>query len=317
MTPCIIFNVYRISAISVILLSLPVILIAAPLTIDPVQQFQFSQHLFETGQYQRAAEEFDRFSFFFEDDPRQRQSIFKAGHAYLMAGDAVTAIDRLNALTQQGPLDAIAVDAYFLMAECYLVLHSSDQAIMQMRNLIILCTDQHVIDSAYLRMGWIQIQRLDWEGAQQTIAKISEQGRKTHNIDDLETELNKVETIPRKIPALAGTLSVVPGIGQLYCGRYEDALSAFIVNGGIAWAAYEAFDNDLTALGSMISLVGLGFYLGNIYGAVSDAHKYNRNKQTDFIDHLKRHVRVGSSLAPSLNKSNKISALTLSVHFDF
>ena len=46
-------------------------------------------------------------------------------------------------------------------------------------------------------------------------------------------------------------------------------------------AAWEAFDNDNEALGSLLTLFEIGFYTGNIYSAVNAAHKYNK-KQKDW-----------------------------------
>ena len=36
-----------------------------------------------------------------------------------------------------------------------------------------------------------------------------------------------------------------------------------------------------TPLAAVISFVEFGFYAGNIYGAVSSAHKYNRDRIAD------------------------------------
>lgn len=300
-----------------LILILPAFSGAEPLVIDARKQYDFARHLFDTGQYERSAEEFERFVYFFPDDNRIREAKFNIAHAYLKAGDPATALARFNGLTDAPTLDTTAVDAYFMKVECYLMLNSSDQAIMQMRNLILLSRDQQIIDSAYLRMGWIQIARLDWAGARKSFARVSDEGRQAHNIERIEQALDNTDSIPVKSPPLAGTLSVLPGLGQIYCGRYEDALSAFVVNGGIMWAAYESFDNDLNGLGTMISLVGLGFYLGNIYGAVSSAHKYNRQRKLDFIDQLKRHVRVGAMTGPASSLHAQTSALSLSLHFNF
>ena len=87
-------------------------------------------------------------------------------------------------------------------------------------------------------------------------------------------------------------------MGQLYCERYEDALIAFLVNTGLIWATVEAFSNDLYALGSVIGFVGLGFYAGNIYGAVGDAHKFNRRAVRTFSNGLTTRWRVGVLPAP-------------------
>lgn len=315
---------YRCALILLFLLCLcpPFATSAETLIISAQQQFSFAQHLFDSGQFQNAATEFDRFAIFFKDDPRRRKALFNAGHALLKAGDITNALKRFNRLSAREPLDEVATDAYFMSAECHLQMNNSGQALIQLRNLTMVSNDRHIIDKAYLRMGWIQIQRMDWLGAERFFAHISANGRQRHNIDRIEQELHMVEHLPYKNPTLAGTLSILPGAGQLYCERYEDALAAFLVNSGLAWAAVESFDNDLNGLGSMITLVGLGFYMGNIYGAVSSAHKYNLNKKHGFIENLKQHLVVGFSVTPGdtygeTGEGLCSGGLTLSFNYQF
>ena len=103
----------------------------------------------------------------------------------------------------------------------------------------------------------------------------------------------------RKNPGLAGALAIVPGVGYLYCERYQDALIALLVNGGLIWAACEAFHNDLYALVAVITFVEVGFYAGNIYGSVSSAHKYNRKNERQWIDNLRRRLKVDLAGRPA------------------
>ena len=138
----------------------------------------------------------------------------------------------------------------------------------------------------------------DWERAARAFNKISPQGHEQYRIAELISQLEKADQIDRLSPGLAGALAIFPGGGYLYCRRYQDALISFLVNGLLIYSAYEAFDNDLVALGSLVTLVGIGFYSGNIYGSISSAHKYNRDRQRDFIYHLKNNLRVNLSARP-------------------
>ncbi len=60
-------------------------------------------------------------------------------------------------------------------------------------------------------------------------------------------------------------------------------------------AAYESFDHENYALGGLISVVGSGFYIGNIYGAVSSAHKYNKDSRQHFIEDIKDRMKIDIS----------------------
>jgi TolA-binding protein len=284
---------------------------ARALTIAPEQQYAFASQLFNAGQFRRAAEEFQRFAFFFPDDARRREAILRAGIAFLRGEEPEAALQEFNALTGEDPLDAIAVEAHFMIAESYLRLNAPTQAVLQLHNLIATSNDSEVRDRAHFRMAWIQIEQTDWQGARRTLARIGPHS--PYPVERLLSDLDRSDGIPKKSPALAGTLSILPGAGQLYTGRYQDALTTFLLNGGLAWAAVEAFDNGQTALGSLIAFVGFGFYAGNIYGAVSSAHKYNQTQQERFAEELGQ-----QSLLPASGLSQEPSdAVCIRIAFRF
>ncbi len=81
--------------------------------------------------------------------------------------------------------------------------------------------------------------------------------------------------------------AILPGSGQLYCRRPRDAAAAFGVTGLFAWAGWEAWNEDLKVTSGLIGLLGLGWYMGNIYNAVSDAHLFNRRERERFIEDWK------------------------------
>ncbi|NCC50323.1 MAG: membrane protein insertion efficiency factor YidD [Spartobacteria bacterium] len=116
-----------------------------------------------------------------------------------------------------------------------------------------------------------------WPSAATTLERID-----TSQAKAIRCEMT--EDFPFRSPALAGTLSaIVPGSGQVYCGRYQEGFWAFVVCGAFAFASYEAFDHDLDWVGAVTTLTGLSWYSGNIYGATSAAHKYNRRARDERI----------------------------------
>ncbi len=287
----------------------------AQIVIDPDQQYEYAQQLLEERQFLRAAEEFQRFAFFFKDHPRQRLARFKAGEAFFLAGELNTAVEKLTELLTGPPLDDISVNAYFLLAETFLQMNSPEQAIQHLSHLIRISEDNQVRDRAFLRIGWIHLQNLDWDTAHRAFALISPTGRDQFGIEQIENALQRVDEIPQKSPALAGTLSIIPGAGQVYNARYQDALVAFLVNVGLIWAAVDAFDQDQYALGGLLSFAGAGFYSANIYGAVSGAHKYNRTQKQRFVEQLKQQVTIGIGPAPYSSGHGHGLAVQLCVRF--
>ena len=283
------------------------------LSIEPDQQFTFAQQLYQNGQYRRAAEEYQRFAFFFPDEPRSREALYLAGDAFFNGREIDTALGILIDLSRQTPLDAVATKAFFLMAECYLHLGSPSEAQLQLHNLVALSDNEDVRDRAYFRMGWIHIEQMDWAAAQRAFDHVRPSSRLP--VPQVTRALAQTDTIPQKNPALAGTLSIVPGAGQLYCARYQDALAAFLVNVGLIWAAVDAFDQEQYALGGLLSFVGAGFYTGNIYSAISSAHKYNLRQNQDFIDHLKQNLNLSLNTGSSEHPRRASLCLTFNVQF--
>jgi hypothetical protein len=272
---------------------------AAAVTIDPILQEQFANELFDNGQYLRAAEEYQRYAFFFARHAKRREMLFKAGKSFLLANDPSTALKLFNQLTSDTPLDEIAVEAFFMAARCQLQMNAATHAVVQLNNLVALSDDPAVEDRAYYRIAWIHINRLDWNGALQSLSRISPQGAARYDVKAIMGPLEKASAIPQKSPVAAGMLSILPGGGQLYCHRYKDALIAFVLNVGTFWAAHEAFDNDQPALGGLLAFVGVGFYAGNIYGAVNDARKYNIDQKRRYIHQLEQQSRRSEIPSPS------------------
>jgi tetratricopeptide (TPR) repeat protein len=282
-------------------------------TIDPQQQMEYAEHLFDQGQYRRAAEEYQRFAFFFADHPNRREAIMRSGQSFLHADDPNLALSQFKQLMETFDPDALAIEAYFMSVECYLQLASTTQAIAQLHNIITLVDTDNVKDRAYHRLVWIYIDLTDWKGARQAIDRISDSGRFRLRVDELDAALAHSSSLARKSPALAGTLSIIPGAGQLYCHRYEDALIALLVNVGLFWSAYDAYDNEQYGLGGLLTFVGLGFYAGNIYGAITDAYKYNHLRMQEYKDRLKLDYLIDSG--PTPQASTKGVFLSLRFHF--
>ena len=303
------------TAVTLIVLSLLAcgITSAQALTIEPDQQFTFAQQLYQNGQYRRAAEEYQRFAFFFPDEPRSREALYLAGDAFFNGREIDTALGILKNLSRQTPLDPVAVKAFFLMAECHLQLGSPSQALLQLHNLVALSDNEEVRDRAYFRMGWIHIEQMDWAAALRAFDHVGPGSRLP--VPQVTAALTQTNTIPQKSPALAGTLSIVPGAGQLYCERYQDAFAAFLVNVGLIWAAVDAFEQEQYALGGLLSFVGAGFYTGNIYSAVSSAHKYNQRQKQSFIDHLKQNLNLSLNAGSPEHPRRASLCVTFNVRF--
>jgi len=276
-------------------------------------QFQFAERYFAKGEYYRAVGEYERFIHFFPQDPRVALARYKIGLSYLNGERFMEAVQAFDAVIEKHGDTDFAIKSYFNLSEAYIMLKQFGNALAALDSLIRQCSDTDVKDRAYYKQGWIYLEMDEWEKAEASFDKISPENRDTYRLKQLSENINKRESLKIKNPATAGSLAVIPGAGHLYCERYRDALIAFLLNGAMMYAAYEAFDHDNEGLGSLITFFEIGLYAGNIYSAVSSAHKYNRKQKNDFFQYLKDH----SMLQASAIRLDKAQALTLSYKITF
>ncbi|MEN8243509.1 MAG: tetratricopeptide repeat protein [Thermodesulfobacteriota bacterium] len=275
-------------------------------SVDAGVQFEYAESLFAASDYFMAASEYKRFIHLFPEHARVEEAAYKVGQCYLLAGQYARALQSFKKLIRTYADGRYSDQAQFSMSEAYLSSNQAGAAINTLRNLAIVTDDVETKDEAYYQMCWIYIGMGQWEQARMVLDGISQERRNSYRIEALSRSLNKEPKMKRKSPGLAGTLAVIPGAGYLYCGRYQDALIALLVNGGLIWAAYESFSNDLYALGSVITFVEIGFYSGNIYGSVASAHKYNRKNERQWIDQLRKRLKVSLASRPE-NRGIEVS----------
>jgi tetratricopeptide (TPR) repeat protein len=248
-------------------------------------QFEFATTLMKQQRYKTSITEFQRFLFLFPNDKRVLEAYFQMGLAHQMQKQYVFAIDYYHKIVSRAPSKKIGIQAAYALSDCYLAKNNFLMA-KNVLDVVMQKNDQRQTqDELHYRLMWLCL--------------------KTNHLDDAIVHLNSIENesayplntirhaiktknLPQKKPYVAGLLSVVPGLGQAYCGRYRDAILSVTVNGIIGWAAWESFDHQQQALGVLISFFGMGFYSGNIYGAINSAHKYNRRTEKQWYNRLKQ-----------------------------
>jgi len=265
------------------------------LVIKADHQFQFAERYFSAGEYYRAVAEYERFIHFFPEEPRVPLAMYKVGLSYQKGEHFTQAVQAFHSLIEKHGASELATKSHFRMSESQVKLKEFENALATLDSLLRQGPDLDVKDEVYYKQGWILLEMDQWEKAQVSFDSISPKNEGTYRLKKLSKEINKRQCVKSKNPTTAGWLAVIPGAGHLYCERYRDALIAFVLNGAMIYAAYEAFDHDNEALGGLITFFELGLYSGNIYSAVNSAHKYNRKQKRDFFQYLKKHAVLEAS----------------------
>lgn len=274
-------------------------------TITPEQQLGLADHFFARGEYAQAVIEYETFCYLFAENARTDYARFRIGLAFFQQSRYEQALEKFQGLATAGSLAAEPqATAGFMVSRCYAAMGRRVPAVANLKQMLESAGDKDLQERIFYQLGWIYLESspelaaADLDRAAEYFSLIRAGEEDPFRAEMLEERLapgqaGREEFLSaRKSPALAGGLAVFPGGGYLYCGRYRDALVSLLFNGGMIWAAAEAYDNDLEVLGTMIALVDFGFYAGSIYGSVSAAHKHNRRLSADFIENLTTCCRV-------------------------
>lgn len=253
----------------------------------------FADSLFEEGDYYRAITEYKRI---IHDSPQSdlaKEARLKIAIAYIKGKRFDSALLTLEKFRQSYSDDPLVIEAIFLEGEAWFSAGNYKEAlkIFQKVGRQPLLPEQK--ERAISAKGWTLMKMGRWKEASAVFDSLgeTEQGRYLR----LSLDLDKGERLPRKSPALAGTLSaIIPGAGQLYVGRKRDAFVSFLLNGAFIAGAAEAFRKGEDAIGGILLFFEAGWYTGNIYSAAGGAHKYNDKTRNDFAFAMERKYALGT-----------------------
>lgn len=251
------------------------------------KQFSFAESLFVEGDYYRSITEFKRFIFFSPQDKLVEKATFRIAECFFKAKKWTEAVDAFSEFNIKYPLSPMAMEALYFKALSEKALKRHNSALSTFHELISVKSLKYY-DKAIYHTALIFLEMEEWQKARQTFSIVPENSSLFSSSRSMSSGLEHIDDIPQKSPAAAGTLAaILPGSGHLYTERYRDAILAFLLNGAFIWAGIELFKHDNPVAGSIVTFFELGWYTGNIYSAVSSAHKYNKRVKEEFIQHLK------------------------------
>jgi outer membrane protein assembly factor BamD (BamD/ComL family)/TM2 domain-containing membrane protein YozV len=257
------------------------------------KMMSFADSLFERGDYYRAITEYDRVVFFYAKHPLAKTARFQIALSYLKGEKLDQAVTQFRAIADDYRNEELGRKAFFMVGEAYYQKRDYPRAADVFTTFIGSYPDDPRADAARLKTGWTHLREGNWQEAAEEFQKVPLGSSLRKQAQGLAGESKNYPGIPKKSPSLAGGLSaVLPGAGQLYIGRPGDAAASFLLNGAFIWATVEAFNHRNNVTGGILLFFESGWYLGNIYNAISGAHKYNRRSEQQFMDDLQNRYGV-------------------------
>lgn len=281
--------------------------------IDADMQYSYALELFNHNDFNTAIVEFSRFIHFFSDDKRIKDALFKKGVCLFNTKqykEAVKVFRDLSVPLFENYISdniensyRLRVDSLFMLSSTFIAMNQDGSAEMVLQDFLLLNDDPKQEDRALYALALLYLKRAEESkigykeslellaNSLEYIDKMTPDGKSFYKAEALAIDIEKSIQIAKqnkKSPAIAGVASIVPGGGFAYCNRYQDAITAFLLNSAFAFAAVESFEDGNSALGALILFVGSGFYGGSIYGGISSAHKHNKELIRDELDSIRK-----------------------------
>lgn len=277
------------------------------LVIDEKVQMDLGDYFFKEGDYYRAITEYKRFLFFFPGSAGAEEALFKIAKSYFNGKKWDESILAIDDLRRKFPSSKFVAEALLLKGLCFLEKKEYSQARHFFQNVQEVFPDSPVADKAKWQIALTYVKEERWKQAISEFKKISKNNELYPKSEYFAKGLERIDELPQKSPETAGILAaILPGAGHLYCERYRDAGIAFGLNAAFIWGMVEAFEHKSYIVGGILTFFELGWYSGNIYSAVSSAHKYNKKMRQEYLDRLEKGVNLTLGISPG-GKSPLIS----------
>lgn len=266
-------------------------------TIDERLQMELADHFFKQGDYYRAITEYKRFLFFFPESPKVEEALWGIVQSYFKGQKWDAAISAADQMLRKFPESAREPRLYLLQGLCFEEKKEYARARLYFAKAKESSTDFQTTQEAQWQIAVTYLKEEKWKEAIREFKAIDPQSSLYPRSGKWAEGLERMDQIPQKSPAAAGVLAILPGAGHLYCGRYRDATISFLLNGAFIWGMVESFQHENYVVGGILTFFELGWYSGNIYSAISSAHKYNRTKKQEYLNHLENEIRISTGMA--------------------
>jgi len=268
------------------ILLLLLLLIFTPSAYAEPDLLSFADSLATEGDHYRAITEYKRFMHYCPDDSRAAYAQLAIAQSLLEGQRWEQADLAMEKVWSLYPNSLEAVEARKLHAAAAYERGDYEAAQLRYQGLKNITPNE----TSEYKIGLSQLQQNKLEEARASFAKLPAPLNQ-----QLTLSLDEYQQLERKSPQLAGTLSaILPGAGQFYTERPRQAGVAFALNAAFIYGAVEAWNNENYAVAGILSLFEIGWYGGNIYNAMNNAHKFNRRQEQHFLERLQQ--RFGLSL---------------------
>lgn len=253
-------------------------------------QMRLGDAFMSEGEYYRAITEYKKYLILFPDGRQADAALFKAGMASYRGAEYDAAVETFASLRSRFPQSPHAAESAYYEALCHTRLERFDKAAIAFEAASAHFPESATAPKARLGRALAEFDSGNLPNARQNLTRFLRdfpEDPRFRNVRDALSLFPQDDELPRKSPVAAGILSALaPGSGHAYAGHYGDAVTALLLNGLFIAGTVVAVQQENYALAGVVGVIGLPFYVGNIYGGANAATKWNLSVRKGFRDKL-------------------------------
>jgi tetratricopeptide (TPR) repeat protein len=253
-------------------------------------QMRLGDAFMADGEYYRAITEYKRYMILFPDGRQGDTALFRTAMAYYLGMEYQAAVETFAEVRRRFPASSHAAEAAFFEGVCNGKLNRLDRAAAAFEAAATSPGPADIAPSARIGRALTEFDRGDTGESRIELNRFLTDFPDDSRVAEVRTALSLLpsgDESPGKSPLLAGIFSaVVPGSGHAYAGHYGDGVTAFLLNGLFITGTVVAIQQENYAVAGAVGVIGLPFYLGNIYGAANAASKWNVGLRRELRDRL-------------------------------
>lgn len=232
---------------------------------------QFATFLFQSGQYDLAAREYERITLL-NESLHPPKNLFVA---YRLANKVDIGLKRVDYFYPG--LESLPRDVYLESGKMLLITERFEQYST--------ITASQTTLSPSEKGVFGNIRSIYDPSFEVDLSSIQMLGIENPNVIQIYQVLEDYGQEKFKSPLVAGLLSgVIPGSGKLYAGDWKNAIFSLLFVGINTYQSYRGFSRNgiNSAQGWIFGGIGFGYYVGNIYGATWTAKRKNQQIRDEY-----------------------------------
>ncbi len=257
---------------------------------DETHTAKFADYLFDAQKYSLAIDEYYKLIFLNPDTFYYKEKLLQS---YRLVGNPQKEYELFNKFFLNTGVNTLPPEILKEKIKMYVALNLSDDLINDGKKGLF---GNSTLNSIAILSGYLLANHPD--SASRFYSSLPNSVANNYTVKAFVPIIEEARHIKLKKPWLAAILStILPGTGKVYSGFVWDGVVSLIFTSGSGFVAYRGF--ALKGLSSIIGWVFAGFtafyYLGNIYGSVKAAKRYNELKKHK-IYHRVENIVVNNKL---------------------